>query len=456
MKCKHCGKDLLEGAKFCVYCGKPIELEQPKPVEDVAVAPQTVNNVVEEPKTISTSQQPVVDQQNQVAENIPQQPLPIINNTNEQKVTQSPVQPLENNVVQNSMPIQQEIPKIEEPKVQQTIEEPTVNPIQSSNMEEKNVNAVKTNEVLQPIEEVKHEPSIIDMVTPEPVVKDTNDTLMQQDTLIEEQPVEQNVPTPIELPKEEQNNNVQPEVVTKVVKKNNPILIVIIFILLAIIIGGGIFVYTKYIANDTSNSNSKKQSNIDNAAEVKDEKEDGELDLTKSLNTENINYSNATALEGDYGLTMNINPDKKSITLNIDWTKFGPLSTATTYTGNEEYQIAGFSKEISDTFIGSLGQDSMGITLFYLMNDGTVEYTPMFVKRQDAQGNTQYETNFSYDMASDGNVGNLHFETNGTIPNVSDVIKMYTVDAYAQTGGKTTIGVLKNGSFYDLGYAINN
>lgn len=277
MKCKHCGKDLLEGAKFCVYCGKPIELEQPKPVEDVAVAPQTVNNVVEEPKTMSTSQQPVVDQQNQVAENIPQQPLPIINNTNEQKVTQSPVQPLENNIVQNSMPIQQEISKIEEP---------TVNSIQSFNIEEKNVNAAKTNEILQPIEEVKQEPSIIDMVTPEPVVKDTNDTLMQQDTLIKEQPMEQNVPTPIELPKEEPKNNVQPEVVTKIVKKNNPILIVIIFILLAIIIGGGIFVYTKYImpSNNKNASNTKINKEV-----IEDVKEKNDVDYSIEEINEKIN-----------------------------------------------------------------------------------------------------------------------------------------------------------------------
>lgn len=280
MKCKHCGKYLLEGAKFCVYCGKPIEVEQPKPVEDVTVAPQPVNNVFEEPKTISTSQQPVIDQQNQVVENIPQQPLPIFDNINEQKVTQSPIQLPENNVVQNSMPIQQEIPKIEEP---------TVNPIQSSSIEAKNINAVKTNEILQPIEEVKQEPSIIDMVTPEPVVKDTNDTLMQQDTLIEEQSVEQNVPTPIELPKEEQNNNVQPEVVTKVVKKNNPILIVIIFILLAIIIGGGIFVYTKYImpSNNKNASNTKINKEV-----IEDVKEKNDVDYSIEEINEKINRYN--------------------------------------------------------------------------------------------------------------------------------------------------------------------
>ena len=350
MKCKYCGKDLMDGAKFCVYCGKPIEEEQP--VQQI------------EPTNVQKEEQKIAFQQ-------PMPQIPIQDNSIQEPAKEGQE---ENTIIENVVP--DSISNID------------------ANTQQQQMPSFNVNE--EPMEEIKQEPTIVDIVTPAPVIE----TINNNDVENEKQITEQNVPTPIELPKEEAKNNIQQEVVTKIVKKNNPILIVIIFILLAIIIGGGIFVYTKYIANNTSNSNSKKQSDVDKVTEVKDEKEDEELDLTKSLNTENINYANATDLEGDYGLTMNINPDKKSITLNIDWTKFGPLSTATTYAGNEEYQIAGFSKEISDTFIGSLGQDSMGITLFYLMNDGTVEYTPMFVQRQDTQGNTQYETNFSYDIIS--------------------------------------------------------
>ena len=34
MKCKYCGEDLMEGAKFCVYCGKQIDIEEPKMVSE--------------------------------------------------------------------------------------------------------------------------------------------------------------------------------------------------------------------------------------------------------------------------------------------------------------------------------------------------------------------------------------------------------------------------------------
>ena len=30
MKCKYCGKNLIEGAKYCVYCAKPVEEEKEK------------------------------------------------------------------------------------------------------------------------------------------------------------------------------------------------------------------------------------------------------------------------------------------------------------------------------------------------------------------------------------------------------------------------------------------
>ena len=48
MKCKYCGKELVEGAKFCVYCGKPVEgetnihiVEEPK--EEIIPDPTEVN-----------------------------------------------------------------------------------------------------------------------------------------------------------------------------------------------------------------------------------------------------------------------------------------------------------------------------------------------------------------------------------------------------------------------------
>ena len=55
MKCKYCGKDLMDGAKFCVYCGNPIEevVEQ-----DINAQQDIINsNPISEQKQETTSHQ---------------------------------------------------------------------------------------------------------------------------------------------------------------------------------------------------------------------------------------------------------------------------------------------------------------------------------------------------------------------------------------------------------------
>ena len=42
--------------------------------------------------------------------------------------------------------------------------------------------------------------------------------------------------------------------------------------------------------------------------------------------------------------------------------------------------VDGFDKNVANAYVGELGQDSKGTTLFYVMEDGTVEYTKIFKK----------------------------------------------------------------------------
>ncbi len=169
------------------------------------------------------------------------------------------------------------------------------------------------------------------------------------------------------------------------------------------------------------------------------------LDLSKSINTEGIKYSSPTTKEGDYGLSIKINDDKKSATLNIDWKKFGPLSTASAHSEDiKHYQITGFNKKIKSTFIGDIGQDSMGITLFFIMDDDTVEYMPMFINKGD-----HYEMNYASNEES--------FKVSGTLTDVENAYKLYKVNTSQGVGSSiTTIAAKKDGSFYDLGAIINN
>ena len=240
-------------------------------------------------------------------------------------------------------------------------------------------------------------------------------------------------------------------------KKNNGGLIAIIIILVIALLGLSFYVvYDKgLIFNNEQEINENEESNsTDNQDDVVVEIK--ELDLTKSLNTSEVTYKNATDVEGDYGLSMVVNSDGKSVTLSIDWEKFGPFSGASVWGPDvDEYQITGFTKDVVSVFVGDIGQDFMGITLFYLMSDGTVEYTPMFERTTDSKGNIYYVMSYVPEYSGDKIIGQ-HFVTNGSLNGVNSVIKFYVVDASAGSGWRTTIGATADGSFYDLGHIINN
>lgn len=250
----------------------------------------------------------------------------------------------------------------------------------------------------------------------------------------------------------------------EVEKKKKKGVIVLVIVLVLIIVGlAGYICYDKGIIfskTDNVKKEEKKKADKDKTSDTKNNADDKvtikELDLAKCLNTNNISYSNASDTAGDYGLSMNINPDKTSITLSIDWNKFGPLSSASTWAPVvENYQITGFSKNVIATFVGDLGQDPKGITLFYLMADGTVEYTPMFQLKYDGQNNSYYAMSYTFEYSADGRITGEHFVTKGTINGVTDVIKLYNADASSGSGFRTTIGSKADGSFYDLGNIIS-
>ena len=246
-------------------------------------------------------------------------------------------------------------------------------------------------------------------------------------------------------------------------KKNNNVLIVI---LILIILGMGAYIlydhgviFSNSNITEKGNNDGKNNNKTDTDDNDKDDSTNNgvkDLDITKCLNNSSLTYSNASSVEGKYGLSMVINSDKKSVTLNIDWSVFGPLvpkypGGGSTTSGVENFQVTGFTKDVVATFVGDLGQSSEGITLFYLMSDGTVEYTPMFAKKTDSQNNVYYVVNYVYSGT------NTSFVTSGAVSGVSGVIKLYNADVGSNgaSGWKTTIGATKDGSFYDLGTVIN-
>lgn len=257
------------------------------------------------------------------------------------------------------------------------------------------------------------------------------------------------------------------EVKEKKTNKAIYIYIILVVVLVIIIILMGLYIaYDKGVIfsseKEIKESNkSKKKTVVPEKEELYDfEDEIKDLDLSKCLNSnDGQRYSGAVDVAGDYGLSMNINSDSRSIDLSIDWNKFGPLSTASAWAPvTEHFQITGFNKDIKEAFVGGLGQSSVGMTLFFLMSDGTVEYMPMFNCKFDSSNTSYYEMNYTYEYSQDGRITGEHFETQGSLTGVSKVVKFYTVSVSIERGGGygTTIGALADGSFYDFGNIINS
>ena len=80
------------------------------------------------------------------------------------------------------------------------------------------------------------------------------------------------------------------------------------------------------------------------------------------------------------------------------------------------------------------------------MENNTVSYMPMFIWKQDTQGNIYQVMNYTND----------NFVIKGVLPTAKDVINLYIANASNGSGYITTIAATKDGSFYDLGLLFTN
>ena len=266
--------------------------------------------------------------------------------------------------------------------------------------------------------------------------------------------------------KEENTENI--EKVKKKKKNNLEKVIIIILIIIIMILGGIIFTKKNIIFNTnstTKNQNTKKENTKDTEktnTETKETIEDNKteettpLDLTKCLNCEgNWTFSNQT--ENDSTNHFSISNNNNNLTLSINWNTFCPLSgTSSCPSGTLYYEIRGINKKIKKTIIGGSGQSIESTTLYYLLEDGTVEYTKLYNQKKDGYGHIYYEMNFSYDYGKKDSAGapTTYFASQGPVSGLSNIINLYNVQVHSNegvgSGWATTIGATANGSFYDL------
>lgn len=178
-----------------------------------------------------------------------------------------------------------------------------------------------------------------------------------------------------------------------------------------------------------------------------------ELDITNCINgVEGVTYSKPRVVTNAYGLEAKVNDDKLGVTISVDGSGVfnKNLSTITSTERDESNYnlfVVGFEKNISKVFIGEFGQDATGISLIYLMEDGTVSYTKLFKKNFDEENNLYFTMN----NVSESN-NNFVFNVDEEYSEISDIVGIYNAKYSIPNGGgaSTVIASLKDGSFYDL------
>ncbi len=133
-----------------------------------------------------------------------------------------------------------------------------------------------------------------------------------------------------------------------------------------------------------------------------------------------------------YGLNCNYTNDKE-VTISLDMKDFNMyFPNISSETGTKEWKV-NFSKKVVDIVAGGFGQAAGNETIFFIMEDGTVEYMPLATA-----------------------VKNNSIKSYGKLEGVNDIISIKTVSAGAPNGGGwvTTIAFNKDGKFYDLDYVL--
>lgn len=185
--------------------------------------------------------------------------------------------------------------------------------------------------------------------------------------------------------------------------------------------------------------------------EEKLDKESTEIKETEELKVgecQNCKDGNKYILTGysNIGLTVEINSDMKSATIKTNNKELGSTYGLNLENlGDNEYvteiKVEGFTKKITQVHIGGFGQAAGAENVFYVLENGTVEYTPIY---------NELKNNWNKD-----NLNKL-FKTHKKIDNIDNI--SYITGASVTTGTTghyTTIAVRRDGAFYDLDEIIN-
>ncbi len=222
--------------------------------------------------------------------------------------------------------------------------------------------------------------------------------------------------------------------------KNNTGFIITIVLLAVIVLGLIVYIcYDKEIILNSKQEVLEKKTEKEN--EIKsEEKESTQLenakkvtgiDLNKCINSNSYQYTLTNYTLS--GLNFSLDPASSTVNLSINWdniTRNWGISNGAAR--SNQYTINNFSGKVVDMHIDGIGQDATGSVALFLLEDGTVEYIPLY-------------------KALESN----NIKSSGKISGVENIIKFYSVGARPKgensVGGFQTILAQKeDGTFYDL------
>ena len=228
-------------------------------------------------------------------------------------------------------------------------------------------------------------------------------------------------------------------------KKSKTGLHVIVGILLGIIICGGV-IYAAYSLDYLTfgqvEENEKAKTNNDENNESEENVDNNSLDFdtSKIVNStadsyelQNYNGTIDVILDETREIaTLSFNRKTLSDTYGLNWDTTGVVE------GTVEEKTITFTQGVKDVFVGGIGQDISGDVILFLMDDGTVEYIPVYKA-----------------LSSNGIDGLISY---GTLNDLKDVVKFYSVGAIRNLVGSsvTILAQTKDGTLYDLNPIINN
>ena len=243
-------------------------------------------------------------------------------------------------------------------------------------------------------------------------------------------------------------------------KKSGLITGMIIGFLIAAIAGGA--VYFLMDSKDKKNDD-KKQSSETKKDESKKKEETKDLsdvtfdlnnfDSSKIINKKNdtiiyINNDNSRVYEAlskleynnelsNYAIWTKYDYNKNTATILVNWEELKSFNneSAKAY----EYTVSNFEGKIRKVYVGGWGQAIGNETIFYLMKDGTVEYTSI-------------DSNVVNEALKDPD--NFSLKSSGKVDGVEDIVMIARIgvgSTETPVGGYgTTIAIKADGSFYDL------